>query len=268
MASMRDALALAQDPRVPSSLGPVNWNRWGTLAGLQARAGDMAAAEKSLRSYVHARDELIATFPAGDSRRAILASADQVIRSRLQYFHGDHAASLANATAAADAIGRVAVPEKNRGAVVLRDNLLRAALRTAAFSALQLGHGAQAESLARRWQAVNVDQNSNADPRDESSRAVAAIAHALIMQSKAADAQAALQPALDYYQAEQKRGAQETSFRTGYAYALYVSALATNDAVAKRRALDAAAQLLDGASEEVKNLSDVRDLVGRIASAR
>jgi len=268
MASMRDALALAQDPRLPSSLGPVIWARWGTFAALQARAGDTAAAEKSLQTFVRDRDELIATYPAGDSRRDVLASADQVARSRVQYFHGDYAASLANATAAADAIGKVAVPAQNQGAVIPRDNLLRGALRTAAFSALQLGRGAQAETLARRWQSVPSDPTSNADPRDESSRARAAIAHALVMQSKSADALEVVQPALDYYQSQQQAGAQETSFRTGYAYALYVSALATNNAAAKHRALDAAAQLLDGASDEVKDLSDVRDLVGRIAAAR
>ena len=268
MTSMRDALALAQDPRAPSSLGPVIWTRWGTLAGLQARTGDMAAAEKSLQSYVRGRDELIATFVPGDPRRSILATGDQALRGRLEYFHGDYSASLANATAAADALDKIAVPAQNLSMTTPRDNLLRLALRTAAFSALQLGHGAQAEALARRWLAVPPDPSANADPRDESSRAQAAIAHALVMQSKPAEALAAVQPALDYYQGEQKRGAQETSFKTGYAYALYVSALATNDAAAKRRALDAAAQLIDSTSDEVKNLSDVRDLVGRIASAR
>ncbi len=267
IASMRDELALAQDPRRPSSLGPLLANRRGTLAVLQARAGDTAAAGKSLPSFVRDLNELIATFPPGDPRRDLLASGEQMLRSRLQYFQGDRAGALANATAAADAIGKVAVPAQNLGAVTPRDNLLRAALRTATFSALQLGHGAQAEALARRWLAVPANPVSNADPRDETSIARAAIAHALVLQSRGADAQAAVQSALDYYKAEQQAGAQETSFRFGYAYALYVSALA-GDPAKRSATLAMAAKVLDGASEEAKKLADLREVADLIATAR
>ncbi len=269
MATMRDVLTLAQDPRRPSSLGPVVWNRWGTLAALQARTGDAAAAEKSLQSFVRDRNELIATFTPDDSRRQLLVSAEQLLRSRLQYFKGDRERSLASATAAADAIGKVIVPERSRSAIILRDNFLRAALRTAAFSALQLGHGAQAEALARRWLAVPADPNSYADPRDETSRACAAIAHGLLMQSRSPDALVAVQPALDYYRSQEQAGAQEISFRYAYAYALYVSALAQPPGQAQRGAnLDAAAKLIDGASAEARELADMRELAGLIAAAQ
>ncbi len=269
MATMRDALTLAQDPRRPSSLGPIVWNRWGTLATLQARAGDAAAAEKSLQSFVRDRNELIATFTPDDARRQLLVSAEQLLRSRLQYFRGDREGSLANATAAADAIGKMNVPEQSRSAIILRDNFLRAALRTAAFSALQLGQGAKAEAVARRWLAVLADPNSYADPRDETSRARAAMAHALVMQSRSADALVAVQPALDYYRSQEQAGAQEISFRFGYAYALYVSALAQPPGQAQRGAdLDAAAKLINGASSEAKNLADMRDVAALIAAAR
>ncbi len=269
MATMRAALALEQDPRRPSSLGPVVWNRWGTLAALQARAGDQAAAEKSLQSFVRDRNELIGTFQPGDPRRDVLAAGEQLLRSRLQYFQGDREESLANASAVADAIGKVAVPEQNRSAILLRDNFLRAALRTAAFSALLRGHGVQAEVLARRWLAVPADPNSYADPLDETSRALAAIAHALVLQSRSADALMVLQPALDYYRAQEQAGAQETSFRSAYAYALYVSALAQPIGHAQRdAALDAAAKLIESVSEEARNLADMRELGALIAAAR
>lgn len=268
LATMRDALALSQDPRLPSSLGPVVWNRWGGLAILQARAGDTTAAGRSLQSGARAMKELIATFGPDDSQRRLLSSAELLLRSRLQYFQGDREGSLTNATAAADAIAKVVVPEQNRGAITMRNNFLRAGLRTAAFSALQLGRGKQAEVLARRWLQLPADPSQNADPGDDSSRARAALAHALLMQSRAADAGAALQPALDHYLAQLQAGAKETSFRSAYAYALYVSALAANDAATKNNALVAATSLLDGASEEARKLSDIRELAGLIATAR
>ena len=65
--------------------------------------------------------------------------------------------------------------------------------------------------------------------------------------------EAILQPALDYYQHEEQLGAQATSFRFGYAYALYVSSIAGGDDPAKRRvALAAAAKLLDSTPAEAK----------------
>ena len=267
-ATMRDALALAEDPRRPSSLGPIIAFRRATLVVLQARAGDAAGAEKALPAFVRDLNELIATYPPGDPRRDLLATGELLARSRLQYVEGDRAGSLANATAVADAIGKIAVPAQNLGAVTPRDNSLRGALSTATLSALRLGRGAQAEALALRWLALPANTQSNADPRDESSRARAALAHALVLQSRDADALAAVQPALDHYRSQQQAGAQETSFRFGYAYALYVSALAAKDGAAKRAALDAAAGLIGGASEEARNLSDLRELAGLIATAR
>ena len=83
------------------------------------------------------------------------------------------------------------------------------------------------------------------------------------------EARATLQPALEYYQREQQLGAQATSFRFGYAYALYVSSLAGGGDPAERRvALATAAKLLDSTPTEAKNLSDLRELAGQIATAR
>ena len=269
LATMRATLALAQDKRRPSSLAPVLWNRWANLALLQARMGDAAAAERSLQSFLRDVEEFRATFPAGSPRRQILGESVQIARARLHLIDGDAQAALAKATAAMAHIDKVAIPANDVGASITRDNYLRIAVRTAAWASLRLGRDAQAESLARRWLAMPPDPNSNADPRDESSRARAALAHALAMQSRDAEAQAILQPALDYYQREEQLGAQATSFRFGYAYALYVSSIAGGHDPAERRvALAAAAKLLDSTPAEAKALSDLRDLAGQIAAAR
>ena len=89
------------------------------------------------------------------------------------------------------------------------------------------------------------------------------------MQSRSAEARAVLQPALDYYQREEQRGAQGTSFRFGYAYALYVSSLAGGRDIAERRAeLATAAKLIDGSPPEAKSLSELRELSSLIAAER
>jgi hypothetical protein len=269
LATMRATLALAQDKRRPSSLAPVLWNRWMNLALLQARMGDAAAAGRSLQSFLRDVEEFRATFPADSPRRQILGESGQIARARLQLIEGDAQAALGNATAAIAHMDKVAIPANDVGASLTRDSYLRLAVRTASWASLRLGRYAQAESLARRWLTMPLDPNSNADPRDETSRARAVLAQALAMQSRGDEARATLQPALEYYQREQQQGAQATSFRFGYAYALYVSSLAGGGDPAERRvALAAAAKLLDSTPTEAKNLSDLRELAGQIATAR
>ena len=56
---LRAAVALEKDARRPSSLGPqLNWT-WAELAGQEARSGQRANAEKSLREAIRANDELL-----------------------------------------------------------------------------------------------------------------------------------------------------------------------------------------------------------------
>ena len=271
MDAMHETLALAQDKRRPSSLAPVLWNRWALLAMLQARAGDKTAAEQSMRSYLRDVNEFMLTFPAGSPRRLVIGNSEQILRARLQLIEGDPQAALRNATAAIDHIDKITVAANDLGASLNRDNYLAASVRAASLAALRLGRYAQAETLARRWLAMPSDSTSNANPRDESSRARATLAQALAMQSRGAEARTTLQPALDYYQHEQQLGAQATSFRYGYAYALYVSSLtltSDSDRAKRQAALNEAATLIAGASAEAKSLADMREMAGWIAAAR
>jgi hypothetical protein len=270
LASMHDTMALAQDPRRPGNLGPVLWNRWAPLAVLQARAGDRAGAERSLQALGPDLDALIATFEAGDVRRELFATGTRVLRARLQLFADQNEAALANAKAVADLLGK-AKPEGNgAAAVIVRDNLLRNALRTAAWAALRAGHDAEAETLARRWLAVPPDLTSNIDPLAEPMRARAVAAVVMARQGKGAEAQAMLQPALDYYAKEYKAGANYVSFRFDYGHALYASTLpggANADGARRAAALATAAALIDGAGE-AKDLWDMRELAKLVAAAR
>jgi tetratricopeptide (TPR) repeat protein len=144
-------------------------------------------------------------------------------------------------------------------------------LGIAAQAAVRLGRYREAETLARRWLAIPPNPTSEADPQITNSSARSVLAHALAMQGRGDQAQKALQPALAYYEGEQKAGAHGTTFRHDYAYALYVRAIASSaDAAgqAQRKAdLDQAAKLIAGTSAEAQKLSGMRQVSGLIASA-
>ena len=150
--------------------------------------------------------------------------------------------------------------------------MLNAGLGTAAIASVWLGRYAQAEKLAHRWLAVPANPNSEADPRNRISSINAVLANANAMQGRNEEARKTLQQALEYYTAEQKAGADGTSFRHRYAYALYVSAISTPaDAVGRKQrdaALNQATALIKRASEEARQLVEMRQIAGLIAAAR
>ena len=271
LATLHSVVALEQDTRRPSSLGPVVWYQWIPLARLQAETGDSAAAAKSLKAYANDAGEYVAQTAADDPRRRLLANPDQILGSALQRIEGATQAALTNATAVIDRIDAVQIPAGDINSVIMKRNVLNSALETASTAAIRLGRYVQAEALARRWQAILADPTSDRDPQIDASLASVTLAHAVAMQGRPDEAQKILQPALAYYQHEQQAGAKGTTFRHDFAYALYVSALASPadaDGQTKRRAdLDAAAKLIDGTSAEAKNLVDMRELADWIATA-
>ena len=99
---------------------------------------------------------------------------------------------------------------------------LRGRFDVASYGSVEVG----ADLLARKRLAVPFDTTSDADPLEEASAARSAIAHALVLQGRGADALAQLAPALDYYRKQQQANAHGTFFRHDFAYALIVSALA------------------------------------------
>ena len=95
------------------------------------------------------------------------------------------------------------------------------------------------------------------------------LAHALARQGRAAEALAALAPAMEYFRARHSVGAAGTDRRLRYAEALYVSALAQGtDAAgqrARQQALRAASAELAGLSDEVQQLRGTRELAALVA---
>ncbi|HXS74102.1 MAG TPA: hypothetical protein VN725_08650, partial [Rhodanobacteraceae bacterium] len=271
IATQRSLLALEQDPRRPSSLGPILFVQWLPLVQWQAQIGDSAAAAQSVRSFARDISEVVAQSAQDSPRRELMANDEQAVRGSMELAEGAPQAALADVTAEVARVDAVRVPAGDVISSYIRDNILRSNLGTAAIAALRLGRYRQAETLARRWLAIPSNSTSDADPQIKNSRAQSVLAHSMAMQGRNDEAQKALQPALAYYEGEQKAGAHGTTLRHDYAYALYVSAIASSaDApgrAQRKAALDAAAKLIAGASAEAQKLADMRQVSGLIASA-
>lgn len=275
IATQQSIVALGKDPRRPSSFRTAGDLR--RLAVLQAEVGDSAAAARSLQAYRRAVDGEIAAMSPTDSVRQLVeaASAADIAEAQVQLAAGNAGAALAHATAALHRLDAV----KTRAGTLadLQNNAnLNRLLPTAAVAALVAGDNAQAESYARRWQALPPSGDFSDDPRTRTSYIAVVLAHALAGQGKNADADKALQPALAYYREQQKAGASGMQFRHHFAQALVVDALASASAGdagggggARRNAdLAEAAQLIDTAPAEARNTTSFRRVAGWIAKAR
>jgi tetratricopeptide (TPR) repeat protein len=267
IATYRSLMALEHDPRRPSSLAPILWRFEIPLVLTQARAGDSAGAAQSLKAFARDAGEFVAQSSPQNPRRRLLASPEQSVASAAQLFEGSPQAAFATASAVIARLDAVKPPADDFGSEVLKNTLLNGNLRTAATAAVRLGRYPQAEALARRALALPLNPTSEDDPRQRSSAARATLANAIALQGRTEEARTTLQPALAYYQQEQQAGEGGTSFRADYAYALYVSALASEPGL-RETALNDAAALIAGASAQAQALADMRVLSGLIAAAR
>ncbi|HEY3521431.1 MAG TPA: hypothetical protein VGK80_10400 [Rhodanobacteraceae bacterium] len=273
IATRQQLLALEQDKRLPSSLARSVWYQWIELAWEQAEMGDAAAAARSFKGYKRDADEFAATLAADDPRRKILAEGAAVLGATLQLAQGNARAALASATAVTQRIASVASSRDDVSSRVMQGRVLSADLRTASQAAVELGRYAQAEALARRWLTIPPDlNNSAADSQNAKSEMQAMLAHAIAGQHRLDEARTTLQPALDWYRRQSAAGAYETRFRSDFAYALYVDAIAQPADPAGRKQrdadLDQAATLIAGASADAQKMADMKYMAGLIAAAR
>ena len=271
IATLEATIALRKDKRVPSSLGPLLWFRGLTLAMLRSQTGDTAGAERALQAALLDLGEQTAQYEKDDVRHALLAGIGARARARFALWHGDPQGAYTAATQEIVRLDAIAIPADNVNATRNVNNNLRNVLQTAAPAALVLGKHAQAEALARRLLDVPSDPTSEADPRNDSSLARAFLAQALAGQGRAADARAALAPALEHYRANEKAGAHGTQHRRDFAHALYASALvhgAAGEGARRAGALAEASALLDGAPAQARQLASLRQVAAWIAAAR
>lgn len=269
----RQLLALEQDKRLPSSLGPVVWYQWIALANDQAEIGDAAAAAQSLKGYTRDVAQYAANFAADDPRTKIIAEGPTVLDAGLQLLQGNARSALASATGVTERIASVTYSRDDINSRLLQQNMLSADLYIAASAAIRLERYAQAEALARRLLAIAPDPiSSAADSQHKKSVAQSMLAHAIAGQNRPGEARTTLQPALDWYRKQLAAGAHETQFREDFAYALYVDAIAQPADPAGRKQHDAdlaqAAGLIAGASTEAQKMADMKYVASLIAAAR
>jgi tetratricopeptide (TPR) repeat protein len=270
LAAQSSVLALEQDKRRPASLGPTVWYQWITLAVLQAETGDMAAATASMDAFRRDTAELSATVPEGDPRRTLLdrpTGVDAIV----QLIGGSAQTAYAGATKEIEHVQSVDTPARSPGQI-MKTNILRSNLATAAQAGVRSGHAREAEAFAKQLLEVPATSTSEADPRERRAHANAIRAHAIAMQGRSEEALEVLAPALEYYRGEEKAGASATYFRYDFAYALTVSAISRSDKAGQRAQrnadLDEATRVLDGASSEAKRMASFRELATLIAATR
>jgi tetratricopeptide (TPR) repeat protein len=266
----RSAVALEKDSRAPSNLALLLNLAWFDLAGNEALAGERVAAEKSFKEAVRAQNVVIAQEPAGSTRRALWQQLPNGARARLQLHSGQDESARDTAVATVERLKRIEPAADDRNARGVRDNFLRSSLTTQAIAAIRLRRYAEAEAASRERLALAPNPFGSADPEDERSRARVVLAHAIARQGRGDEARKLVQPVLERYRGEQKRGASGTSFQRDLAYALYVSAIVqANDASGRARrdaTLAEATRVLGGMSLEARHLADVREVAGWIAA--
>ncbi|HLI17399.1 MAG TPA: hypothetical protein VKV22_03900 [Rhodanobacteraceae bacterium] len=272
IATEHAAWALAQDPRSPKGLALTTWYIQGRLARVLAENGE-AGAEQSAQAAAHSLQMLVAGSPPDSPQRRLAATNLPLADAEIKLDEGSPQPALAEAIAARARIEPIEVPATDAATTRWKTNYLQISFNVAARAAVQLGRYAQAEASARRWLALapgSVD--SQTDPKPLEFQATSILAEAIAMQGRKDEARKTLQPALAYYEQQQKAGDTDTDFCRDYAYALYVSAIAQPDDANGRKQRDAAlteaAKQIAGASPEAQKLVDMRHVSGLIAKAR
>jgi hypothetical protein len=269
--ALRATVALEKDPRLPSSLGPQLNFVWAQLAGLEARTGQRAAAERSLVDATRATDEQLKVSTGSGRWPELLPLMPDVWRARLHLNFGDDQAAIDGSTAVSGRLRNLTFATEEEFAQRIRANLLRLSLATEALAAIRLGRDADAEVALRERLTLPPNLFTRSDPQDETSRTQVMLAHAVSRQGRNAEALATLQPALQRYRAEQGKGADGLTFQRDLAYALYVDAIAQGDDGAGRSrretSLAEAARLLSGLPAEAQQLWDVRVVAALITAA-
>jgi hypothetical protein len=154
--------------------------------------------------------------------------------------------------------------------------LQRQTLDETARAALNLGRFADAETAARTLLSPPSGTGEiwyrYLDQPDDPVWGQVLLAQAAVEQGRQTEALKTLEPALAHYREAQAQGAAYIAFRQHFARALYVQALAEpGDSGAKaqrREALDQAAALLQGLSDEARQLHDSKQLLSWIAAAQ
>jgi hypothetical protein len=249
------------------------WSNWVTLAVAEARAGEFAAAEKSLAKSADAM-QAAAELEVEGAQRAMFDHALASARARVELVRGNNNAAFDLATQTADRLRKLNLSgAKPSGGIrnfeTFRSNVLRNTLISVSLSAIRSGRYGEAEAAARERGSLPPNPYSEADPQDERSRAAVTLAHAIVLQGRMEDARRISETEVARYRAEAKEGGAGLTFNRDMAYALYVDALSRPAADPGRAAnLAEASKRVDLLTSEANQLLDIRELRNWIAEAK
>jgi len=249
---------------------------WQNIAIEEAQCENRSGAEQALREAgralgVSANRNRVAEY-IRDYWQERLNNAESQSKLAL----GDDAAAYEMANKALPRVDKLRGNSTDKTMQASALNLQRQILVVAARSLLNLGRYADAESAGRAL--VQLLQEHEGQTEYLSQEGYDAdwgqvlLAEAILKQGRKAEALQTVQLALAHYHDAQTQGASFLAFRQHFARALYVQALAEsndNGGIARsREALDQAAALLQGFTDEARQSHDSKELLAWIAAAQ
>jgi hypothetical protein len=242
---------------------------WEVIARLEAQRGNRGAADQALQEG----RRLITAYTSGN--RMSSAAGDgwaEVFNDEERYVRlasGEDETVYALACQALpqldNLLGRVADPAMTNLVFKHRQETLEQAAR----AALNLDRHADAEAAGRALLAAH---DSTHGAPDQAVWGRVLLAQAIAGQGRKAEAMKTLEPALARYRDLQAQGASYVGFRQHFARALFVQALAepadSGGIARSREALEQAAALLQGLTDEARQLRDSKELLSWISDAR
>jgi hypothetical protein len=267
LAKWEKVIAFKDDPRRPGSIVSMLGQPTALLAVLYADAGRSAEAAAMEQLGRQSTQESLVGIPAGENPHLFWPVADDMVASSIDLVEGRSEAAYRRAAEGLQRV-RAAPVGKEQQVSVLRTSTLRFALATTARAALRSGRAAEAEVLMKELMALPLTHRRPEDPQDVIAALRIVLAHAVALQGRGAEARSLVAPDVARYAAQRKAGATGLTFVTDYAYALYVDALGTDDAGARRGRVAEAGRLLETLSAEAQRLRTVQELRRWLDQAR
>jgi serine/threonine protein kinase len=242
---------------------------WVRIAVLESQRGNRGSADQALQEARRSVDIFTSVNRMSKTEDDFYAEELNLAEREIRMASGEDETVF---NAANQALPRLEKILANETDLVTTNFLLlnvQSTLEQAARSALNLARYADAENAAR---ALSASPHSTYSTPDYAIFGQVLLAQALVEQNRKAEALKILELALAKYQDLQTQGASYVEFRQHFARALYVQSLAEPsdaDGLARsREELDRADALLQGLTDEAKQLHDSKELLAWIAAAR
>jgi serine/threonine protein kinase len=248
---------------------------WQNIAIEEAQCENRSGADQALRESGRALGVSISRNRLQEYIRDFWQERMNYAESLSKLGLGDDAAAYDVVSKALPRVDKLRAKLTNPTMQVLALSLHRQTLAVAARCLLNLGRYADAESAGRALVQLlqeHAGQTEYLNQDYDPDWGQVLLAEAIVKQGRKAEALQTIQSALPHYHDAQAKGASFLSFRQHFARALYAQALAepTDDGGPARslEALGQAVTLLQGLTDEARQLHDSKELLSWIAAAQ